>query len=78
MVNNNFKLGELTGDVKGIKDSVGKIEVFMKEYDSRITDLENWRSQVLGIVVGISSIVTFLITFLTIIVQKVIADWKSL
>jgi hypothetical protein len=76
MKNDNLLLGQLIGELKGIRGEISEIKSFMKEYDQRISDLENWRSQVLGIIIGFSTFVSVLMTIISAFVQKVIAGLK--
>jgi len=72
----NLLLGQLVGEFKGIRNELSDIKEFIKEYDKRISELENWRSQVLGVIIGFSTFVSILMTIIGAFVQKVIAGLK--
>lgn len=76
MKQDNFHLGqlvgELVGEVKGIRNDIVEIKKFIKEYDQRIGELENWRAQVAGVILGVSTVVSTLITIIGLFVQKII------
>jgi hypothetical protein len=65
-------IGELVADVKAVRENIAKIERFMKDYDERINSLENWRAQVGGVILGISTVISTIITIISVFVQRII------
>lgn len=74
MKQDNFQLGQVVGEIKGIRADISEIKEFIKDYDKRLIEIENWRSQVYGVVIGVSTVISVLITIFGAFIQKVIAQ----
>jgi hypothetical protein len=74
MKNDNLLLGQLIGELKGIRGEISEIKSFMKEYDQRISDLENWRSQIIGVIISFTTLVSFFMNIVGVIIQKAISN----
>jgi hypothetical protein len=73
---NDYKIGEVYGILSGIKSDIDEIKKFMSKYDDRIASLEQSRSQLVGAIAVISSIVSFFMMIIGAFVQKVIAGLR--
>jgi len=74
MKSDNFQLGQVVGEIKGIRTDISEIKNFIKDYDKRLIEIENWRSQVYGVVIGVSTVISVLITIFGAFIQKAIAE----
>ncbi len=72
----DYKIGELTGLLTGIKGDISEIKDFMCKYDQRLMVLETSNNRTVGAMAVISALVSFGMMIVAGFIQKVIASWK--